>query len=56
MPAKKVVTVLEAKEDSGRSLLTTAAEGGSVEVFEVALELLGGKVRSKHFFCYRRRN
>lgn len=40
----QVATVLETKEPNGRSLLTTAAEGGSVEVFDIAIELLGGKV------------
>lgn len=35
---------IEAKYPGGRSLLTVAAEGGSVDVFDEAVNLMGGKV------------
>lgn len=41
----------------GRSLVAAAAEGGSLEIFEEVLGLLGGKVRRmiSQVWCRRRR-
>ena len=49
LPAHQVAEVLNAEDSDGsRSvLLSAAAEGGSSEIFDAVLEMMGGKVKRR---------